>query len=455
MQLIPQANQILHGIRDAQIFVTNLPTIRGLSQFGGVDMYLQARDGQSRDQLAQAENTLLAEAAHNPALFGVRANSLPEAPQLQVSVDRVQAQSMGLSLTDVYNTIQMDLAPVYVNQFTYAGRVKRVFVQADAPFRMGLNAFEHMYTPSGVASSAAGMSGSTGSTSDMSGNAASPSDAVSPVNPSVSDNSISPYNMVPLSSVVKANWGIGPQALPRFNGYSAVEIVGMPAPGYSTGQAMQILQKIVDKSLPTGFAADWTGQSYQELLAGNSAMALMALSVVVVFLCLAALYESWSIPVAVLLAVPLGLLGMAAFCRVFNVPNDIYFKIGMVTVIGLSAKNAILIVEFAVAGQTQGLTLYDAVLEAAKMRFRPILMTSLAFMVGVVPLVTSTGAGAAARHEIGTGVIGGMLFATFFGLLLIPVFYVTVRTVLGDKLDKVTRKLHRPGHPEESETTNA
>jgi multidrug efflux pump len=312
-----------------------------------------------------------------------------------------------------------------------------------------------MYTPSGVASSAAGMSGSTGSTSDMSGNAASPSDAVSPVNPSVSDNSISPYNMVPLSSVVKANWGIGPQALPRFNGYSAVEIVGMPAPGYSTGQAMQILQKIVDKSLPTGFAADWTGQSYQELLAGNSAMALMALSVVVVFLCLAALYESWSIPVAVLLAVPLGLLGMAAFCRVFNVPNDIYFKIGMVTVIGLSAKNAILIVEFAVAGQTQGLTLYDAVLEAAKMRFRPILMTSLAFMVGVVPLVTSTGAGAAARHEIGTGVIGGMLFATFFGLLLIPVFYVTVRTVLGDKLDKVTRKLHRPGHPEESETTNA
>lgn len=270
MQWIPQANQILHCIRDAQIFVTNLPTIRGLSQFGGVDMYLQARDGQSRDQLTQAESALLAEAAQNPALFGVRANSLPEAPQLQVSVDRVQAQSMGLSLTDVYNTIQMDLAPVYVNQFTYAGRVKRVFVQADAPFRMGLNAFEHMYTPSGAASNAAGMSGSTGNTSGMGGNAVSPSDAVSPVDPSVGDNSISPYNMVPLSSVVKANWGIGPQALPRFNGYSAVEIVSMPAPGYSTGQAMQILQNIVDKSLPTGFAADWTGQSYQELLAGNS-----------------------------------------------------------------------------------------------------------------------------------------------------------------------------------------
>ena len=461
MQLIPQANQILHGIRDAQIFVTNLPTIRGLSQFGGVDMYLQARDGQSRDELAHAEQTLLSQAAHNPALFGVRANSLSEAPQLQVSVDRLQAQSMGLSLTDVYNTIQMDLAPVYVDQFTYAGRVKRVFVQADAPFRMGLNAFDHMYTPSAVAKSPSGTSGGTGSTSGMStmtgltGTAISPSGAISPVNPSVRDGSISPYNMVPLSSVVKAKWGVGPQALPRFNGYSAVEIVGMPAPGYSTGQGMQILQKIVDESLPAGFAADWTGQSYQEILAGNSAMVLMALSVVVVFLCLAALYESWSIPVAVLMTVPLGLLGMAVFCRVFHVPNDIYFKIGMVTVIGLAAKNAILIVEFAVEGQTRGMTLYEAVLDAAKMRFRPILMTSLAFIIGVVPLVTSTGAGASSRHEIGTGVIGGMLFATVFGLLLIPMFYVTVRRLLGDKLDEVTRSLHRPGHAEDSETTHA
>jgi multidrug efflux pump len=455
MQLIPQANQILHGIRDAQIFVTNLPTIRGLSQFGGVDMYLQARDGQSRDELAHAEQTLLSQATHNPALFGVRANSLSEAPQLQVSVDRLQAQSMGLSLTDVYNTIQMDLAPVYVDQFTYAGRVKRVFVQADAPFRMGLNAFDHMYTPSAVAKSGTGSASGMSTMTGLTGTAISPSGAISPVNPSVRDGSISPYNMVPLSSVVKAKWGVGPQALPRFNGYSAVEIVGMPAPGYSTGQGMQILQKIVDESLPAGFAADWTGQSYQEILAGNSAMVLMALSVVVVFLCLAALYESWSIPVAVLMTVPLGLLGMSVFCRVFHVPNDIYFKIGMVTVIGLAAKNAILIVEFAVEGQTRGMTLYEAVLDAAKMRFRPILMTSLAFIIGVVPLVTSTGAGAASRHEIGTGVIGGMLFATVFGLLLIPMFYVTVRRLLGDKLDEVTRSLHRPGHAENSETTHA
>jgi multidrug efflux pump len=200
-----------------------------------------------------------------------------------------------------------------------------------------------------------------------------------------------------------------------------------------------VLQDIVDKSLPHGFAADWTGQSYQEILAGNSAMLLMALSIVVVFLCLAALYESWSIPVAVLLVVPLGLLGMATFCLIRGVPNDVYFKIGLVTVIGLAAKNAILIVEFAIAGQAAGKTLFDAVVEAGKLRLRPILMTSIAFILGVFPLLISTGAGAASRHEIATGVIGGMLFATFLGLLLIPIFYVTVRRVLGDKLDEATR----------------
>ncbi|MGU7770264.1 efflux RND transporter permease subunit [Burkholderia sp. MR1-5-21] len=438
MQLIPQANKILHGVDGARIFVTNLPTIRGLSQFAGVDMFLQARNGQSRAELAQAESKLLSEANQDPRLFGIRANSLPEAPQLSLAVDRVQAQSMGLSLPDVYNSIQMDLAPVYVNEFTYGGRVKRVFLQADAPFRMGLDAMGHIYTPSGLTGISSGSGGGAAS-----GNVAgtSPSGAPNPVNPSVSNSAISPYNMVPLSSVVKTKWDVGPQALPRYNGYSAVEIVGMPASGYSTGQAMQILDNIVNKSLPAGFASDWTGQSYQEILAGNSSTALMALSIVVVFLCLAALYESWSIPVAVLLTVPLGLLGMTVFCHLFKVPNDIYFKIGMVTVIGLAAKNAILIVEFAVDGQAQGMTLFEAVTHAAKQRFRPILMTSLAFIVGVVPLVLSSGAGAASRHEIGTGVIGGMLFATIFGLLLIPVFYVTVRRLLGDKLDEVTRKL--------------
>jgi len=445
MQLIGQANMILHGIPDAQIFVVNLPTIRGLSQFGGIDMYLQARSGQTRAQLAQAQGMLLGAAAKSSVLYGIRPNSLPAATQLNVAVDRVQAQSMGLSLTDVYDSIQMQLAPFYVNQFTYGGRVKRVYLEADAPFRMGLDALQHSYTPSGISNAASGTASTTGTATNTVSN-------LTTVNPSASNTSISPYNMVPLSSVVKADWGVGPQALPRYNGYSAVEIVGNSAPGYSTGQAMDVLQGMVDKSLPAGFAANWTGQSYQEVLAGNSATQLMVLSIVIVFLCLAALYESWSIPVSVLLVVPLGLLGMAVFCMMRGIPNDIYFKIGMVTVIGLAAKNAILIVEFAVEGQNEGKTLFDAVLHAARLRLRPILMTSMAFILGVVPLVLSTGAGASSRHEIGTGVIGGMLFATVFGLLLIPVFYVAVRRVLGDKLDEVSHKLHRHEEtPDEAE----
>jgi multidrug efflux pump len=432
MQLIPQANKILHGITEAQIFVVNLPTIRGLSQFGGIDMYLQARAGQSRAQLTNAQKILLDEADKSPLLTGARPNSLPDAPELQIAVDRVQAQTMGLSLSDVYQAIQLQLAPNYVDQFTYGGRVKRVYVQADAPFRRGTDAFEHMYTPSG-SSAATGPASSAPQGSNTNG-------YVTPVNPTVSNNSISPYNMVPLSSVVRANWGVGPQALPRYNGYAAVEIVGNSAPGYSTGQAMQALQNIIDKSLPGGFAADWTGQSYQEILAGNSATVLLVLSIVIVFLCLAALYESWSIPAAVLLVVPLGVLGMVLLCKLAGMPNDIYFKIGLVTVIGLAAKNAILIVEFAVDAQAKGETLFDAMMEAGKLRLRPILMTSMAFILGVLPLVLSSGAGAASRHEIGTAVIGGMLFATFLGLLMIPVFYVTVRLLLGDKLDEVARK---------------
>jgi multidrug efflux pump len=333
-------------------------------------------------------------------------------------------------LNDVYQAIQLQLAPYYVDQFTYGGRVKRVYVQADAPFRRGIDAFQHSYIPSTASGGATGNGAGAGTA------ASGASGSSNPANASVSNSSISPYNMVPLSSVVKSSWGLGPQALPRYNGYSAVEIVAAASPGYSTGQAMGALKGIIGRSLPPGFASDWTGQSYQEILAGNSALILMALSIVVVFLCLAALYESWSIPVAVLLVVPLGVLGMALLCKLTGIPNDIYFKIGLVTVIGLAAKNAILIVEFAVEAQAAGATLFNAVLEAGKLRLRPILMTSMAFILGVTPLVISSGAGAASRHEIGTAVIGGMLFATFLGLLLIPVFYVAVRRSLGDKLDE-------------------
>jgi multidrug efflux pump len=415
-QFIQDANKAVQHVREAQIFVVNLPTIRGLSQFGGIDMYLQARAGQSRAELTKARNELLAAAGADKSLVGIRPNTLEDAPLLQLGVDRTQAQSMGLSVTDVFTAIQLTLAPVYINDFQYAGRVKRVMVQADAPYRMGTDAFDHIFTPSSLPSA---------STS--------------------SSSSALDRRMVPLSTIVHSTWEMASPSLTRYNGYSAVEIVGNNAPGSSTGQAMRTMETLVQQKLPGDFGFDWTGQSYQEVLAGNAATLLMALSIVVVFLCLAALYESWSIPVAVLMVVPLGLLGTVVFSLLRGLPNDIFFKIGMITVIGLAAKNAILIVEFAVEKQQEGMTLREGVIEAARLRLRPILMTSLAFILGVLPLAISTGAGANSRHAIGTGVIGGMIFATVLGLLLIPVFYVSVRRMLGDKLDAVSHKLPHHG----------
>jgi multidrug efflux pump len=405
-EFIQKANGALHSIRDAQIFVVNLPTVRGLSQFGGFDMYLQDRAGQGRPALAEARNALLAAAGKDPTLQAVRPNTLEDAPQLQLNVDRVQAQAMGLSVSDVFNAIQLMFAPVYVDDFFYQGRIKRVTMQADAPYRMSPDALDHFYTPSTL----------KGATQD---------------------------SMIPLSNVVKSSWFTGSPSLTRYNGYSAVEIVGSQAPGRSSGEAMDAITNIVQKDLPAGFGFDWTGQSYQEILSGNAATLLLVLSIVVVFLCLAALYESWSIPVAVLLVVPLGVLGAIVAADVRGLPNDIFFKIGLVTIIGLAAKNAILIVEFAVAEQQAGRRLRDAVVDAAQLRLRPILMTSFAFIMGVTPLAISSGAGANARHAIGTGVIGGMLFATFLGLLLIPVFYVVVRRLLGDTLEGLPKA---PGH---------
>ncbi|HEY4582045.1 MAG TPA: efflux RND transporter permease subunit, partial [Lysobacter sp.] len=400
---IQNANMKLAGIRDAQIFVINLPTVSGLGSFGGFDMYLQDRSGAGREALTNARNMLLGKAAQNPALMGVRPNTLEDAPQLRLDVDRLQAQAMGLSVNDIYSAIQLLLAPVYVNDFVDQGRVKRVNMQAEGEYRAGPEALGRLYTPST-------MPAADGSQS-----------AVAP--------------MIPLSNVVRGHWITAPPSLTRYNGYAAVEIVGSQAPGHSSGEAMAAIGGIAN-GLPEGIGFDWTGQSYQEILSGNQATMLMVLSILVVFLCLAALYESWSVPVAVLLVVPLGVLGAVVFSMLRGLPNDIYFKIGLITVIGLAAKNAILIIEFAVAERQAGRTLREAVIEAAKLRLRPILMTSFAFIMGVLPLAVSSGAGANARHAIGTGVIGGMLFATLLGLLLIPVFYVIVRRLLGDRMDE-------------------
>ena len=393
------------GIKDAQVFFVNLPTVQGLGQFGGFDMWLQDRAGAGQDALMEARNTLLGAAMNDKSLVAVRPNTLENSPQLQLKVDRVQAQAMGVSVNDVYTAIQMMLAPVYVNDFFYGGRIKRVNMQADAAYRTGPESLRSYYVPSSLSTDADGQ-----------------------------------RSMIPLSTVVKSEWIYAPPALSRYNGYSAVNIVGSPAPGGSSGQAMATMENLVHNDLPNGFGYDWSGMSYQEILAGNAATLLMVLSVVVVFLCLAALYESWSIPVSVLLVVPVGILGAVVFSMLRSLPNDLYFKIGMVTVIGLAAKNAILIVEFAVEQRAAGKTLREAAIEAAHLRFRPILMTSFAFILGVLPMAISTGAGANARHSLGTGVIGGMLFATVIGVLLIPLFFVTVRRVLGDKLDEQSKQ---------------
>ena len=399
-ELIPRLNAKLHEkIRDATVVVVNLPTVHGLGQFGGFDMFLEDVSGQGRAALDQALQTVVNKAAQDKVLVNTRPNELPPAPQLDFGIDRVQAASMGLSVTDVANAASLMLAPTNVGQMFAEGRVKFVMMQAAAPFRMSGSAFNDFYTPS-----------------------------------STQKNPDGTPAMIPISNVIHSQWDLVSPSLARFNGNPAIEVVGDAAPGYASGQAMDAIQNIVMHDLPHGFSFDWTGESFQEVASSSGAGMLMVLSILVVFLALAALYESWSVPVAVLLIVPLTLLGTVLFTMARGLADDVFFKIGLVTVIGLAAKNAILIIEFAVAAQKEGKPLRDAVLEASRLRFRPILMTSFAFILGVFPLFISSGAGANARHAIGTGVIGGMLFATIFGLLLIPVFYVVVRRLLGDRL---------------------
>ncbi len=386
---------------EARVLFMPMPTIMGLGQMGGFDFYLEDRTGEGRPALNQAMATLLQEAAKEPTVTQVRPNAAQPAPRLKLSIDRVQAEALGVDASEVYTAIQLMLAPVYVNDFIYAGRVRRLILQADAPYRMTPAAFNGFYLPS------------TQTRPD------------------------GQPRMIPLSNLVRTEWEVAAPALYRFNGYPAMQITGQAALGLSSGEAIETMERLVREKLPQGMNFDWAGLSLQEKVAGNQAPLLFAMALVVVFLCLAALYESWSTPVSVMLIVPLGLLGAVIAVTLRGLPNDVFFKVGLITIIGLSAKNAILIVEFALAEQQQGKTLYQAVLEAARLRLRPILMTSFAFILGVLPLVVSTGAGANARHSIGTGVVGGMVTAALLGVLLVPVFYVVVRRLMGDKLDEV------------------
>lgn len=395
--LIQQLNAEFSTIKSAQIFAVNMPTIQGLGQFGGFDLWLQDRSNAGQAALLKARNQILGEAAQHPeTVVAVRPNGLEASPQLQLQVDRLKAAAMGISVNDVYSAIQLMLAPNYVNDFVYHGRMKRVNLRADMDYRSDPAALEQIFIPS------------TAKTGDS-----------------------NQTSMLPISTVLQTHWQLQSPSQTRFNGYSAVNIVGNIPPGGSSGQAMSFMENIVNHELPKGFAIQWSGMSYQEILAGNTTGLLLLLSIGIVFLCLAGLYESWSIPVAVILVVPIGILGVVVFTLLRGLPNDLYFKIGMITVIGLSAKNAILIVEFAVEQCQAGKGLIEAATNAARLRFRPILMTSFAFILGVLPLAISTGAGANSRHSLGTGVIGGMLFATIFGLIFIPLFFFVINRLIG------------------------
>jgi len=369
---------------DARIIASSPPSINGLGNSSGFDMELEDHAGLGHAKLMAARDSLLDMAAKSPLLSRVRHNGLDDSPQLQIDIDQHKAQALGLSIADINSTLSTAWGSTYVNDFVDRGRVKKVYVQADAPFRM------------------------------------LPDD----VNKWFVRNSAG--TMVPFSAFTTSHWETGSPRLERYNGSSSLEVVGEAANGVSSGASMDEMERLVAK-LPSGIGLEWTGMSYQERLSGSQAPALYAISLLVVFLCLAALYESWSIPFSVMLVVPLGVIGAVIATYLRGLENDVYFQVGMLTIIGLSAKNAILIVEFANDLNVRGKALLEATLEASRMRLRPILMTSLAFIFGVLPMATSQGAGSGSQHAVGTGVIGGMISATVLAVFFVPLFFVLVR----------------------------
>ncbi len=374
----------LMGIRDAFIFPLSPPPIPELGTASGFNFRLQDRGGNGHDALVAARNQLLGMASQSKLIVNVRPDGLEDASQLQVDIDRDKASALGVPFEAVNSAISTALGSSYVNDFPNAGRLQRVVVQADAPARM---------QPDDIL-------------------------ALSAVN--------ARGQPVPLSAFATTRWITGPMQTIRYNGYPTMRITGEAAPGVSSGEAMAEMERLMAQ-LPAGFAYEWTGQSREERLAGNTATLLYAFSLLAVFLCLAALYESWSIPFAVILVVPLGVLGVVSATSLFGMANDVYFKVGLITIIGLSAKNAVLIIEFAKDLQAQGKSAIDAVLEAAHLRFRPIIMTSMAFTLGVLPLAVATGAGSASQRAIGTGVMGGMIAGTLLAVVFVPIFFVVVR----------------------------
>ncbi|WP_423205065.1 efflux RND transporter permease subunit EmhB [Pseudomonas kribbensis] len=400
--LAQRAQQHFFSFRDAMVFAFAPPAVLELGNATGFDVFLQDRAGIGHDKLMEARNQFLGMAAQSKVLYQVRPNGLNDEPQYHLEIDDEKARALGLSLSDINSTLSISFGSSYVNDFIDRGRVKKVYVQGQAGARMSPEDLKKWYVRNSAGT------------------------------------------MVPFSAFAKGEWIYGSPKLARYNGVEAMEILGSPAPGYSTGEAMAEVEAIAAK-LPPGVGISWTGLSYEERLSGSQAPALYALSLLMVFLCLAALYESWSIPIAVMLVVPLGIIGALMATSLRGLSNDVYFQVGLLTTIGLAAKNAILIVEFAKELHEQGRSLRDAAIEACRMRLRPIIMTSLAFVLGVVPLAISTGAGSGSQHAIGTGVIGGMLTATILAIFWVPLFFVTVssmgqRKIAGEDDTKETPK---------------
>jgi len=387
--LLGRFNQHFASYKDAVVIGVNPPSIPELGTASGFDLELQDRAGLGHAALMQARNTLLGQANADPALTRVRPNGLNDTPQFKINVDREKASAFGLTPAAIDQAFSVAWGASYVNNFLDTdNRIKRVYVQGDAKWRMAPENLNDWY-----------LRNTSGT-------------------------------MVPFSAFGSGQWIYGSPKLERYNGISAVEIQGDPAPGQSTGQAMDKMEALIAK-LPPGIGYEWTGLSFQERQSGSQAPVLYAISILVVFLCLAALYESWAIPVSVIMVVPLGVLGALAATVLRGLENDVFFQVGLLTTVGLSAKNAILIVEFARDLEAQGMGVVEAAIEAARLRLRPILMTSLAFVLGVLPLAISSGAGSASQHAIGTGVIGGMLTATFLAIFMIPMFFVVVSKLSG------------------------
>jgi len=391
--VIGRAYMNLAGIKDAIIFPINPPAISELGNSAGFDFQLEDQGSLGHAALVAARNQLLGLAAQNPLVAGVRPQGMEDTAQLKIDLDRDKAAALGVSLADINTTLEADFGSQYVNNFVDGNRVQQVIVQLDAPYRMLPEDIQKAYVRN------------------------------------------SRGTMVPLAAFLTLHWTYGSPRLERYNGFPSTEIVGTAAPGKSSGVAMTAIEDMV-KQLPPGISGEWTGQSYEERLSGAQAPALYGISLLVVFLCLAALYESWSIPFAVILVVPLGVLGALLAATWRDLPNDVYFKVGLLTTIGLSTKNAILIIEFAKDLQLQGKGLIEATLEAVHLRLRPILMTSFAFILGVLPLALSRGAGSGSQNAIGTGVAGGMVTATFLAIFLVPVFFVVVRRIFKPRLSR-------------------